>query len=60
MAKFEVVSHKFAALTEYGFGVALLNDSKYGHAAEGSLLRLSLLRSPKAPDGIFFNNFSKI
>lgn len=36
--------------TEYGFGVALLNDSKYGHAALGSTIRLSLLRSPKNPD----------
>src|SRR5262249_19754751 len=36
--------------TEHGFGVALLNDSKYGHAALGSTLRLSLLRSPKNPD----------
>ena len=30
--------------------MALLNDSKYGHSALGSLMRLSLLRSPKNPD----------
>ncbi|CAG8548946.1 8292_t:CDS:10, partial [Diversispora eburnea] len=41
-AKFEVCGHKFADLSEYGYGVALLNDCKYG--------KLSLLRSPKAPD----------
>lgn len=35
---------------EHGFGVALLNDSKYGHAASGSTLRLSLLRASKNPD----------
>ena len=49
-AKFEVVAHKFCVLQEFDFGVALLNDCKYGHACEGKLLRLSLLRSPKAPD----------
>ncbi|KAL9623961.1 MAG: hypothetical protein Q9160_001714 [Pyrenula sp. 1 TL-2023] len=50
MAKFEVCSHKFADLSEHGYGVSILNDCKYGFATAGSLMRLSLLRSPKAPD----------
>ncbi len=50
MAKFEVCCHKFADLSEHGYGVSILNDSKYGFATCGSLMRLSLLRSPKAPD----------
>ncbi|KAI1872893.1 uncharacterized protein JN550_003767 [Neoarthrinium moseri] len=50
MAKFEVCCHKFADLSEHGFGVSILNDSKYGFATCGSLMRLSLLRAPKAPD----------
>lgn len=33
-----------------GFGVALLNDTKYGYDVRGSVLRLSLLRAPTAPD----------
>ncbi|KAL8280086.1 hypothetical protein RQP46_007416 [Phenoliferia psychrophenolica] len=49
-AKFEVVGHKFADLSEFGYGVALLNDCKYGYACEGSVLRLSLLRSSTVPD----------
>ncbi len=49
-AKFEVCAHKWADLSEYGFGVALLNDCKYGYAVEGHVMRLSLLRSPKCPD----------
>jgi alpha-mannosidase len=49
-AKFEVCAHKWADLSEYGFGVALLNDCKYGYAVEGNVMRLSLLRSPKNPD----------
>ena len=50
MAKFEVCSHRFADLSEHGYGVSILNDSKYGFATAGNVMRLSLLRSPKAPD----------
>lgn len=50
MAKFEVCSHKFADLSEYNYGVSILNDSKYGFATVGDVMRLSLLRAPKAPD----------
>lgn len=50
MAKFEVCCHKWADLSEHDFGVSIINDSKYGFATAGNLMRLSLLRSPKAPD----------
>lgn len=50
LAKFEVCGHKWADLSEYGCGLAVLNDSKYGYAAHGNKVRLSLLRSPKSPD----------
>jgi alpha-mannosidase len=50
MAKFEVCCHKFADLSEHAYGVSILNDSKYGFATVGNVMRLSLLRSPKAPD----------
>ena len=49
-ARFEVAGHRFADLSEPGYGVALLNDGKYGHHAFGSELGLSLLRSPVYPD----------
>jgi alpha-mannosidase len=49
-AKFEVVGHRFADISEPGYGVALLNDGRYGHEALGSELSLSLLRSPILPD----------
>ncbi|GJJ70118.1 alpha-mannosidase [Entomortierella parvispora] len=49
-AKFEVCGHKFADLSEHGYGVALLNDCKFGYSTHGNTMRLSLLRSPKAPD----------
>ncbi|CAO3682019.1 unnamed protein product [Umbelopsis ramanniana] len=49
-ARFEVCGHKFADLSDAGYGVALLNDCKYGYATHGQSQRLSLLRSPKGPD----------
>lgn len=48
--RFEVCAHKFADLSEYGYGVALINESKYGYATEGNVMRLSLLRGPTQPD----------
>ncbi|MDR1420231.1 MAG: glycosyl hydrolase-related protein [Treponema sp.] len=49
-AKFEICAHKWVSLEETGGGIALLNDSKYGHDVEGGRVRLTLLRSPTAPD----------
>lgn len=49
-ARFEVSAHRWADLSETDFGVALLNDSKYGYSTHGNVMRLSLLRSPIAPD----------
>jgi alpha-mannosidase len=49
-ARYEVPGHRWADLSEHGFGVALLNDCKYGWSCRGNELRLSLLRSPKSPD----------
>jgi alpha-mannosidase len=49
-ARYEVPGHRFADLSEHGFGVALLTDCKYGYSTLGGEMRISLLRSPKAPD----------
>ncbi|XP_051918255.1 alpha-mannosidase 2C1 isoform X2 [Hippocampus zosterae] len=49
-AKFEVWGHKWADLSEHNFGVALLNDCKYGYSVHKNTMTLSLLRAPKAPD----------
>ncbi|PNH36517.1 hypothetical protein BJF96_g388 [Verticillium dahliae] len=51
MAKFEVCCHKFADLSEHKYGISIPNDSKYGFSTVGNVMCLSLLRSPKAPDG---------
>ncbi|KAJ6664182.1 hypothetical protein lerEdw1_008398 [Lerista edwardsae] len=49
-ARFEVWSHKWMDLSEYGFGVALMNDCKYGCSVHNNVMSLSLLRAPKSPD----------
>jgi len=49
-AKFEICAHKWISLEEEGAGLALLNDCKYGHDVSGGGMRLTLLRSPTAPD----------
>uniref|UniRef100_A0A674K1M1 alpha-mannosidase n=1 Tax=Terrapene triunguis TaxID=2587831 RepID=A0A674K1M1_9SAUR len=49
-ARFEVWSHKWMDLSEHGFGVALLNDCKYGASVHKNVMSLSLLRAPKSPD----------
>nr|WP_300129969.1 alpha-mannosidase [uncultured Butyricicoccus sp.] len=49
-ARFESVGHRFADLSERGYGVSLLNDCKYGYDIKDNVMRLSLLRSGKQPD----------
>jgi alpha-mannosidase len=49
-ARYEVPGHRFADLSEHGFGAALLTDSKYGYSCYDGVLSISLLRSPKSPD----------
>jgi alpha-mannosidase len=50
MARFEVAAHKYADLSDNGYGVALLNDCKYGYKVLENVLDLDLLRSPTNPD----------
>lgn len=49
MAKFELCAHKYADISESGYGVALMNDSKYGYCVKGGMLDLNLLRSTNFP-----------
>ncbi|KAJ3175511.1 Alpha-mannosidase 2C1 [Geranomyces variabilis] len=61
LARFEVCAHKWVDLSECGYGVALLNESKYGFAVHNNVISMSILRAPKAPDAncdIGEHNFS--
>lgn len=49
-ARFEVGAHRFVDLSEPDYGVALLNDAKYGHSAHDGTIGISLVRGPLYPD----------
>ena len=51
-AKFETAAQKWADLSEGNYGVALLNDSKYGYECKHNELRLTLLKSATMPDPV--------
>lgn len=52
MAKFEVSAHRYVDLSSHDYGVALLNDCKYGHKVYDNVIDLNLLRAPTTPDPI--------
>lgn len=49
-ARFETCAHKYADLSDNGYGVSILNDCKYGHDIHDGVIQLSLLRSPTYPN----------
>lgn len=69
LAKDEVAAQKWADLSQRDFGVALINDCKYGHRVKGHTLELNLLRSvpytgahlvddADVPQGAYHNGFT--
>jgi alpha-mannosidase len=49
-AKFEVCAHRYVSVSEPSFGVAVLNDGRYGHAIFDGAIRVSLARAAMYPD----------
>ncbi|MDQ3655380.1 MAG: glycosyl hydrolase-related protein, partial [Chloroflexota bacterium] len=49
-ARFEVSAHRFVDLSEPVYGLALLNDGKYGYSVVGGTIGVSLVRGPLHPD----------
>ena len=49
-ARFETCNHKYSDLSEANFGIALLNDSKYGLSVSEGSMRLSLHKGGCLPD----------
>lgn len=49
-ARFEVSGHRWADLSEGNFGVALMNDCKYGYDIKNQVMRLTLIKSAIHPD----------
>ncbi|MBI4882657.1 MAG: alpha-mannosidase, partial [Actinobacteria bacterium] len=49
-AKFEVCAHRYVDISEPAFGVAVINDGRYGHGVQDGGISVSLLRAAKFPD----------
>jgi alpha-mannosidase len=58
-ARFETVMHRWVHVAEPGYGIAIANDSTYGHdttrnarpdGGTTTTVRLSLVRAPRVPD----------
>ncbi len=49
-AQFEVCGHKWADVSEDGYGAALLNDGRYGYGVHDAEMSLSLLKSGIDPN----------
>ncbi len=49
-AKFEVCAHKWVDVSENGYGVALLNNCKYGFNTAGSTVSLTVLKCGTYPN----------
>lgn len=49
-AKFEFCAHKWADLSEGGYGASIINDCKYGYNVHDNMMKITLLRGPICPD----------
>ncbi len=49
-ARFKVCNHKYTDLSENRYGIAILNDCKYGVSVQDSTIRLSLHKGGCRPD----------
>ena len=50
VARFEICAHKWVDISEPDYGVALLNDCKYGHGATDEEIDLTLIKTSHYPD----------
>ena len=51
-ARFESCAHKWVDVSEHGYGVAILNDCKYGHSVEDNVVGLTLIKSGIEPNPV--------
>ena len=50
IARFEVCGHKWADVSEAGYGLSLMNDCKYGYSVDENSIALTLLKSSTYPN----------
>ncbi len=51
-AKFEVCAHKYADLSEGGYGVTLINDCKYGYDIHDGVMQISMFKCGTYPNEV--------
>lgn len=49
-AQFEICAHKYINLDDKDYGLAMIDNGKYGRRVKNGLISLCLLRAPKFPD----------
>ncbi|MEN3042909.1 MAG: glycoside hydrolase family 38 C-terminal domain-containing protein, partial [Fervidobacterium sp.] len=49
-ARFEVPAHRWVDISQYDFGVCVINNGKYGHKVNGSTIEMSLIKAGIYPD----------
>lgn len=52
IARFEVCAHKWADVSEAGYGFSVMNDCKYGYSVDENSMALTLLKSATNPNPI--------
>lgn len=57
VAKFEICAHQYVDLAECGYGVALMNDCKYGYDVDKNVIRMTCIKCSQAPDPIADQGF---
>ncbi len=50
IAKFEVCAQQYVDMSECGYGIALMNDCKYGYDFDKNVVRLTCIKSSQSPD----------
>jgi alpha-mannosidase len=48
--KFETCAHKYADLSDGGYGISLMNDCKYGYDVHGNVAAISLIKCATNPN----------
>ena len=52
VARFEVCAHKWADVSEAGYGFSLMNDCKYGYSVDENNIALTMLKSSTEPNPV--------
>jgi len=49
-ARFEVLAHRWVDISQYDYGICVLNNGKYGHKVNNSTIEMTLIKAGIYPD----------